>query len=100
LWIDYDAAISLHRATDVKPGLPAKDRLGRLASTSLVDKRISHGCVNVTTAFYDDFIRTTFDASAGIVYILPDTKPIGDVFDVPASNRHVQGQSRPAGLAG
>lgn len=84
LWIDYDAAISLHRATDVKPGLTKRDRLARLKSAAAPDRRISHGCVNVSEAFYDGFIRPTFAATDGIVYILPETRSIHTEFHMRA----------------
>lgn len=73
IWIDYGAAIALHRASDRKPGMRAKSRVERLASTSSLDKRVSLGCINVSTAFYDRHIAPTFGRSPGIVYILPET---------------------------
>lgn len=85
LWVDYDAAVSLHRVTDVKPGLTAKDRLARLASASARDHRISHGCINVSVAFYDHIIRSSFNGTDGIIYILPETRPINAVFAIPAA---------------
>ena len=87
LWIDYGAAISLHRATDVKPGLTTRDRLTRLKSAALPDRRISHGCVNVSEAFYNGFIRPTFAATDGIVYILPETRSAREEFHIPATER-------------
>jgi hypothetical protein len=80
LWVDYDSAISLHRATDSKPGLTAKSRLERLTSASTLDNRISHGCINVSGEFYERFIQSTFSRTSGIVYILPETRSIRDVF--------------------
>jgi len=84
LWVDYDAAISLHRASDLKPGLTAKSRMDRLASTTTLDNRASHGCINVSVPFYDDFIRPAFDGTAGIVYVLPETRSARDEFNIPA----------------
>jgi len=84
LWIDYGAAISLHRATDLKPGLTARDRLTRLKSAAAPDRRISHGCVNVSEAFYNSFIRPTFAANDGIVYILPETRSVREEFHIPS----------------
>jgi hypothetical protein len=86
LWVDYGAAVALHRATDVVPGLTARDRLARLASASLSDKRITHGCINVSPEFYERFVRSTFRQTTGIVYILPETRPARDVFRMAASN--------------
>jgi hypothetical protein len=85
LWVDYAAGISVHRATDVKPGLTAAGRLARLASATTRDNRISHGCVNVATAFFEGMIRPTFSGAGGIVYILPETRSIRDEFSIPAA---------------
>ena len=86
LWVDYGAAISLHRATDTKPGLTAKSRRDRLTSASILDNRISHGCINVSVKFYDGFIRPTFSGTSGIVYILPETRSARDEFHIPATS--------------
>ncbi|MEG3165686.1 L,D-transpeptidase [Sphingomonas sp. PB2P19] len=80
VWVDYDAAVAIHRATDITPGATARDRLARLASASPRDRRVSYGCINVSDAFYADFIRPTFKAGSGIVYILPETGPAGGLF--------------------
>ena len=85
VWIDYDAAIALHRASDRKPGNGGKSRVARLASTTADERRISLGCVNVSAAFYDRFVQPTFAASNGIAYILPETRPVSAEFDL-ASN--------------
>ncbi|WP_197272435.1 L,D-transpeptidase [Brevundimonas sp. AAP58] len=76
LWIDYDEALSLHPVR----GRPADRRLQRLATPTPEDNRISYGCVNVPVAFYDDIIAPTFRGTAGIVYILPEHRPITEVF--------------------
>lgn len=99
LWVDYDAAISLHRASDAKPDLTSEGRLLRLASASVADNRISHGCINVTVKFYENFIRPTFNATAGIVYILPETRSIGEVFHLPLASAHAE-RSTSAGMLG
>ena len=80
LWIDYDAALSLHR---VIKGRRVDDRAGRLASPSPSDNRISYGCVNVPPGFYDGVVKPLFTGTVGIVYILPETKPLRNVFAVP-----------------
>jgi hypothetical protein len=84
LWVDYDAAISLHRASDRKPGMTAKSRSDRLASATTLDNRASHGCINVSVPFYDNFIRPAFDGAAGIVYVLPETRSARKEFKIPA----------------
>ena len=77
LWIDYSASISLHR---VIKGNPGDHRLQRLATLSPLDKRITYGCVNVPVSFYEDVVLAMFTGTRGIVYILPETKKIQDVF--------------------
>jgi hypothetical protein len=77
LWIDYGTSLALHPV--VRDSLVAH-RLQRLSTTSLSDKRITYGCVNVPTGFYDDIVHKTFSGTTGIVYILPEVKAIQDVF--------------------
>jgi hypothetical protein len=77
LWIDYGASVSLHR---VIIGNPGDHRLQRLAINSPLDKRITYGCINVPVKFYEDVVLKTFARTSGIVYILPEIKPIADVF--------------------
>jgi len=82
LWIDYAAALSLHR---VIAGRRVDDRAGRLASATPGDNRISYGCVNVPARFYDGVIKPLFTGTVGIVYILPETRPLRSVFAMTAS---------------
>ena len=77
LWIDYDSALSLHR---VIAGSPKDRRHQRLASASPLDNRISYGCINVPAKFYDTIVGPAFAGTIGIVYILPETKSLKDVF--------------------
>lgn len=86
LWIDYDAALSLHR---VIVGNPKDRRAQRLASSSVLDNRISYGCINVPAAFYDDVVKPAFTGTVGIVYILPESRPLRSVFAIPAARPHV-----------
>jgi hypothetical protein len=76
-WIDYDAAVSLHRvrATQTK-----ERRLQRLASPTPADNRISFGCINVPVAFYDRVVHPAFTRSRAIVYLLPERRPLASVF--------------------
>ncbi|GGE86670.1 L,D-transpeptidase [Sphingomonas prati] len=80
LWIDYDSALSMHR---VIVGRRVDHRAERLASASVADNRISFGCVNVPPKFYDDVVKPLFTGTVGIVYILPETKPLRTVFAIP-----------------
>lgn len=77
LWVDYDSALALHR---VVTNVPQERRLERLKSKVAAERRITYGCINVPVAFYEGVVRPTFEASRGIVYILPDSKPLKDVF--------------------
>jgi hypothetical protein len=81
LWIDYDAALSLHR---VIVGNPADHRDERLASPTPLDNRISYGCINVPASFYDGVVVPAFRGTVGIVYILPETRALGAVFAIDA----------------
>jgi hypothetical protein len=64
LWIDYAAALSLHR---VIAGRRVDDRAGRLASATPQDNRISYGCVNVPARFYDGVIKPLFTGTVGTI---------------------------------
>ena len=77
LWVDYDAALSLHR---VIKGSPKEHRAERLASASPLDRRISYGCINVPVSFYETVVSPAFTKAGGIVYILPETRSIAAVF--------------------
>ena len=81
VWVDYDAAISLHRVITTNP---KENRLLRLATPSILDNRISFGCINVPVKFFDAIVEPSFTGTNGIVYILPDMKPIRAIF--PASD--------------
>lgn len=77
LWVDYDAAVSMHR---VRPVKASERRLERLATPTADDNRISYGCINVPPPFYEHFVKPLFLPRNGIVYVLPDTKPLAAVF--------------------
>ena len=64
LWVDYDAAVSMHR---VRATNPAERRLERLDSRSPRDNRISYGCINVPADFYDRHLRPRFTQARGVV---------------------------------
>lgn len=77
LWVDYDAAISMHR---VVTSDPKERRLQRLASLVVLDRRISYGCINVPAQFYDSVLSPVFKGTDGIVYVLPETRSVREVF--------------------
>ena len=78
MWVDYDAAVSMHRVLTTNP---VERRLERLATPSTDDNRVSYGCVNVPVSFYEQFIRPTFAQERAIIYVLPDVKPLIQVFN-------------------
>jgi hypothetical protein len=88
LWIDYGAAISLH---PVLLASRREKRLTRLLSPSPKDNRITFGCINVAAGFYAEVVRKAFLDEGGVVYILPDTKPLAEVFPMSRLQTHVAG---------
>lgn len=77
IWVDYDAAVSMHR---VRVGDPKERRLERLASPTTDDNRISFGCVNIPVVFYENVLSPEFKARYGVIYVLPEVKSVLDVF--------------------
>ena len=77
LWIDYDSALSLHPVITTRA---ADRRLQRLASATAEDNRISYGCINVPAGFYEDVVQPAFHGTTGIVYILPESRSLAEVF--------------------
>lgn len=77
VWVDYDAAVSMHR---VRNGNPQERRLARLATPTIDDNRISYGCINVPVAFYDSHISPIFKSRRAIVYVLPETRSVQQTF--------------------
>jgi hypothetical protein len=77
VWVDYEAAVSLHRVITTKP---EEHRLARLASARPLDHRISYGCINVPARFYENIVRPAFVGTDGIVYVLPETLPARQIF--------------------
>ena len=77
-WVDYAAAVSLHR---VRANKPAERRLQRLATPTPADNRISYGCINVPAAYYDQHLRPRFSLGRGVLYVLPETLPLQRLFN-------------------
>jgi hypothetical protein len=77
LWIDYDAAISLHR---VITSNVEQQRAQRLESSTITDNRISFGCINVPAGFYDQLIEKTFQKTNAVIYVLPEIRSIQETF--------------------
>jgi hypothetical protein len=70
VWVDYDAAVAIHR---LRPADPAEQRPQRLASATPDDNRISLGCIVVDAAFYDSVVAPSLGRQRGVVYVLPDS---------------------------
>jgi hypothetical protein len=104
VWVDYDAAVSMHR---IRPLVARERRLERLASLSIDDNRISFGCINLPVTFYENVLSPTVQKQGAIVYVLPDLKTPQQVFgayDVTdpaqvAAARQAGGQKAAAGRA-
>jgi len=71
IWIDYNAAVSMHRLRKVKE---EEKRADRMATPEADDNRISYGCVNVPAPFYNSVLRPTVSKQGAFVYVLPETK--------------------------
>jgi hypothetical protein len=67
----------MHRVRATKA---SERRLQRLASPTIADNRISWGCINLPAAFYDAQISPMVKASPSVVYVLPETRPLREVF--------------------
>jgi len=80
VWVDYDASLAIHR---LRPAPPQERRAERLASPSADDNRISLGCIIVPVAFYDSVVGPTLGTQRGIVYVLPETRPVQALFEAP-----------------
>lgn len=77
LWVDYANSVALHAVITTNK---KEHRVARLLSPTPDDNRISFGCINVGTSFYSAKVRPLFQKTGGVVYILPDTKPLDEVF--------------------
>lgn len=80
LWVSYADAVSIHPVLLEKPD---ERREERLATPTIEDNRVSYGCINLPTAFYEETVRPML-AKRTIVYILPETKPLEQVFSMRA----------------
>jgi len=77
VWIDYEGAVSFHA---VVKGKPEERRAERLASPLPSERRISFGCVNVPVNFFKTALHASFKKSDGMVYVLPETRSVNQVF--------------------
>ena len=78
VWVDYGAAVSMHR---VRTANPLERRAERLRTATVDDNRISYGCINVPATFYAQHVQTVFAASrTAVVYVLPETRSLQEQF--------------------
>jgi len=77
LWVDYETAVSIHPLADNSP--KKERRSERLASLDAEDNRITHGCINVSQAFYAKVVKPAFE-DGGVFYVLPDSSTIQAAF--------------------
>lgn len=77
LWVDYKDAVSMHPVITANR---KERRLERLRTPTPEDNRITFGCINVPYAFYEKVVRPIFTGAKAVVYVLPDTKPLEEVF--------------------
>ena len=90
VWVDYDAAVSMHR---VRANVKAERRLERLASPSSADNRVSFGCINLPKTFYETVLSPTVNQFGAVVYVLPETRTPAEVFgsyDLPSATHLAQ----------
>ncbi|MBC8055838.1 MAG: hypothetical protein H7Y61_04615, partial [Rhizobiales bacterium] len=80
VWVDYAAAIAIHR---LRPAPPQERRSERMATPTPDDNRISLGCIVVPVAFYEAIVEPTLGRQRGIVYVLPETRPAQALFGRP-----------------
>ena len=70
VWLDYEAALALHR---LRPGKAHAVRAARLADSTPDQRRLSLGCVVVPVKFYLDVVQPLLGRRPGVVYVLPET---------------------------
>ncbi|HSV82297.1 MAG TPA: hypothetical protein VLK85_24150 [Ramlibacter sp.] len=95
IWVDYDAAVSMHR---IRPLVAKERRLERLATLTVDDNRISFGCINLPVTFYESVLSPTVRKYGAIVYVLPETRPPEKLFGTydPLTQQVAQKQARRA----
>ena len=94
VWVDYDAAVSMHR---IRPLVAKERRLERLATLTVDDNRISFGCINLPVTFYETVLSPAVRQFGAIVYVLPETRSPQQLFgsyDVPTPQQVAQRASK------
>ena len=84
VWIDYDAALAIHR---LRPAPAHQRRPQRLDSPTAEDNRVSLGCIVVPVDFYLSVIQPSLGQRRGVVYVLPESRPVPAMF-TPVAQDH------------
>ena len=87
VWIDYDAALSMHATASVSA---SERRAERMATPTPSDNRISNGCINVPPKFFRDVLWPTVRKAGAVVYVLPETRTPYQQF----SGRYASGDAK------
>ena len=82
VWVDYDAAVSMHRVLTTNS---KEQRAKRLETPTPSDNRVSYGCINVPKMFFENVVSATVRGGNSVVYVLPETKPLRSVFSTLAT---------------
>ena len=77
VWIDFDAALSMHAMASVSA---SERRAERMATPDPDDNRISNGCINLPSKFFSGVLLPTVRKSGAVVYVLPETRTAHQVF--------------------
>ena len=77
VWVDYEASLAIHR---LRPAPAFERRSERLSAQSAAEHRISFGCVVVPVEFYERIVAASLGKRRGVVYVLPETRPVSEMF--------------------
>jgi hypothetical protein len=77
VWVDYDSGFAIHR---LRPGASYAPRLQRLRSPDPRAHRVSLGCIVVPVAFYEHVVAPRLGQHRGVVYVLPETRPLASLW--------------------
>ena len=69
IWIDYEAALAIHR---LRGGPDHANRRLRLAGSDPMARRVSAGCVVVPGDFYDNVVQPWLGRQRGLVLVMPE----------------------------
>jgi hypothetical protein len=88
VWIDFDAALSMHAMASVSA---SERRAERMATPDPSDNRISNGCINLPPRFFNGVLWPTVRKSGAIVYVLPETRSAYQQFGAYDVSGHGEG---------